>query len=177
MVKFFLPTFAGLALTASVAAVPASNAAAAVSFTFSQWIEDIIANPDGEHLSPEEAVTAKNAAEGALSPANPLLKRNPECRFGHANAKNAASCLNDLAKKGAGGINCRVNQPLQTFCRIGNAEVIGSVSNNYPQSVNCNDVARTGGKIFDSCWRSDDTVGGIEKCINNDKIYIIIAQV
>ncbi|ORY13955.1 hypothetical protein BCR34DRAFT_613085 [Clohesyomyces aquaticus] len=179
MVKLFLPTFAALALTVSVAAVPtASNAAAAAPFTFSQWIEDIIANPDGQHLSPEEAVAAKNAAVGAESPANPLLKRKPNCDgFGHANAKNAASCLDYLAKKGAKGTKCEVKQPTQSFCKIGNAEIIGSVSNHYPQSVNCNDVARTGGKIFDSCWRADDTVGGAEWCINNNVIYVILSKV
>lgn len=57
-----------LALTALVAAVPAASST--TPFSFAQWVEDIIANPDGDHLSPEEAV-ARKAAEAS----HPVVKR------------------------------------------------------------------------------------------------------
>lgn len=72
MVHYFVPAFALLALSASVAAVPTASNTSPVVFSFVQWIEDIIANPDGDHLTPEEAVAAKNAA---MASANPLEKR------------------------------------------------------------------------------------------------------
>ena len=69
MVNFAPHALAALAVSALVAAIPTTTSTA--PFTFVQWVEDIIANPDGDHLSPEEAVTAKNAAVDA----RPLLKR------------------------------------------------------------------------------------------------------
>lgn len=69
MVNFAPHALAALALAALVAAIPTTTSTA--PFTFVQWVEDIIANPEGDHLSPEEAVAAKNAAVEAL----PLLKR------------------------------------------------------------------------------------------------------
>lgn len=62
MVKVALYTLAVLSLSACVAARPDAKTTAAVPFTFVQWVEDIIADPHGDHLSPEEAVAAKNAA-------------------------------------------------------------------------------------------------------------------
>ena len=37
-----------------------------------------------------------------------------------------------------------------------------------------NDVARTAGKIFDSCWRSDDTLVGSEVCVTNNRMQVNI---
>lgn len=37
-----------------------------------------------------------------------------------------------------------------------------------------NDIARTGGLIFDSCWRSDNTILGSEICITNSAIQVNI---
>ena len=36
-------------------------------------------------------------------------------------------------------------------------------------------VARTGGLIFDSCWRADNTVKGSETSIGNPRMQINIA--
>jgi hypothetical protein len=76
MVNLSLPLLAVLALAVSVTAAPATSA---TSFTFAQWIEDIIANPDGDHLTPEQAVEAKNAA---VAVSNPLSVRAPRCMEG-----------------------------------------------------------------------------------------------
>ena len=61
------------ALAAPSAATAAAAPAAAADFSFAQWIEDIIADPSGAHLSPAEAVEAKNAAVAASS--SPFQKR------------------------------------------------------------------------------------------------------
>jgi hypothetical protein len=37
-----------------------------------------------------------------------------------------------------------------------------------------NDVARTAGKIFDKCWRADDTVMGSEYCVTNNKMRVAV---
>lgn len=59
MVRFTLPLVA-LAMAASVAAAPAPGTSG-TTFSFSQWVEDIIANPDTA-LSPDEAIEAAKAA-------------------------------------------------------------------------------------------------------------------
>lgn len=71
MVNLALHTLAVMSLSALVMARPDAKGTTAGPFTFAQWIEDIIADPHGDHLSPEEAVAAKNAAVAA----NPLEKR------------------------------------------------------------------------------------------------------
>lgn len=72
MVHFSLPVFGLLALAASVTAAPATSG---TTFTFEKWVEDIISNPNGNHLSPEQAVEAKNAAVAA----QPLRARAARC--------------------------------------------------------------------------------------------------
>ena len=65
----FKPTaiFVLLALSRATAALPAGELTAA--FSFEKWVEDIIANPTGKHLSPDEAVAAFYAsAAGGHSP-------------------------------------------------------------------------------------------------------------
>ena len=72
-----------LALSTSVAAAP--SAPTSTEFTFAQWIEDIIADPTGSHLSPAEAVAAKNAAVAS----NTLGKRiNCDQSWGRANVRS-----------------------------------------------------------------------------------------
>ncbi len=67
MVKFALPL---LALTAAVL-VPAATMR--TTFSFAQWVEDIIANPDTA-LTPDEAIAAAEAAD-AVGFAGGLDKR------------------------------------------------------------------------------------------------------
>ncbi|KAH7086444.1 hypothetical protein FB567DRAFT_527962 [Paraphoma chrysanthemicola] len=168
-----LPIVTLLALATSVTAAPTTSGTV---FTISQWIEDIIADPTAPHLTPEEAVAAKNAA---VANSNPLSIRTPRCMdefdsWGRANANDAAACLRYLADKGAQGINCGIgqNQFDIQMCRIGNAQVHSSKSTSSAQGANCNDVARTGGKIFDTCWRSDGTIKGAELCITNNQFQV-----
>ena len=62
MVNLTLPTLAVLALTPVIGpiAVPDTNAGASSEgeverFSFAKWVDDIIANPNGTRLSPEQA--------------------------------------------------------------------------------------------------------------------------
>jgi hypothetical protein len=75
MVKLALP-LATLAMVASVAAAPARTSA--TTFSFEQWVEDIIANPDTA-LTVDEALEAAHVAE-VVGSAGGLQKRAANCR-------------------------------------------------------------------------------------------------
>lgn len=137
-----------LALSALVAAVPTTSST--TPFSFVQWVEDIIANPDGDHLSPEEAV-AKKAAEGS----HDVVKRancnqnfaradvsskmvnvaalhtswNRDCRITNIfiQGNGAAYCLGYLAGLGSKGVNCSIdqNQYNVQMWKQGNAKIVG----------------------------------------------------
>ncbi|KAF6809955.1 hypothetical protein CPLU01_15401, partial [Colletotrichum plurivorum] len=70
MVKFTSSLIA-LAMAAAVTAAPAQTSQ--TTFSFAQWVENIIANPNTA-LTPEEAVAAASAAEVVAS-AGGLTKR------------------------------------------------------------------------------------------------------
>ncbi|KXX79407.1 hypothetical protein MMYC01_204064 [Madurella mycetomatis] len=159
MVKFALPLVA-LALATSVAAAPQGTSK--TTFSFEQWVEDIIANPDTA-LTVDEAIAAAQAAD-VVGSAGGLQKRG----------RDAAACVDDLARKGRNGVVCTIGQNVFDIqmCRIGGARIVGSKSNPSQQSANCNDVARTAGIVFDNCWRSDDTIVGSEICVTNNQMQI-----
>ncbi|KAG7294522.1 hypothetical protein NEMBOFW57_004597 [Staphylotrichum longicolle] len=114
MVKLALP-LAALAMAASVAAVPApaetSPAVSGTTFSFEAWVEDIIAHPDTA-LTVDEAIAAAEAAE----------------------ARDATSCVNDLARKGGNGVQCAIAKDKYDIqmCGIGNAKIIG-IKNTAPR--------------------------------------------
>ncbi|VBB79410.1 Putative protein of unknown function [Podospora comata] len=187
-------------LAASALAAPAPAPApgsSSTTFSWSGWVEDIIANPDTA-LTPDEAVEAATASQ-VVTTSGGLQKRAPDCGF-PANfapvcpptpllrynarvsttdiqqGRDAAACLDDLTRKGQRGVMC--GMPNNVFniqmCRIGRAQVIGSRGTFVPEPTNCINVARTGGLIFDSCWRSGDIVKGSEACINNGVLTVRI---
>ncbi|KAG8170183.1 hypothetical protein KVR01_000928 [Diaporthe batatas] len=121
-----------LALSALVAAVPTTSST--TPFSFVQWVEDIIANPDGDHPSPEEAVAMK-AAEGS----HPIVKRaNCNLNFPRADGNGAAYCLGYLAGLGSKGVNCSLeqNQNNVQMWRQGNAKIVGTKTTAPAVSVN-----------------------------------------
>ncbi len=78
MVHFSLPTLALLALGTVTGAVPTPEPAAAEPFSFENWVNGIIADPEGPNLTPSEAIEAalnSTAADSTLS------KRDPSCVF------------------------------------------------------------------------------------------------
>ncbi|KAL2193835.1 hypothetical protein P885DRAFT_63610 [Corynascus similis CBS 632.67] len=164
MVKCVLP-LATLALSTAALTAAAPNA----------WVEDLIANPDTA-LTVDEAIAAAHAAD-VIGSAGGLQARAPYCDqpWESANARDAAACVDALAAKGKNGQNCVVDRSSVEFCRIGNAQIVGSKVGDT-KSANCNDIARTAGLIFDSCWRADDTVKGSEYCVSNRGIQVNIAK-
>ncbi|KAL2153599.1 hypothetical protein VTH82DRAFT_4754 [Thermothelomyces myriococcoides] len=156
------------------------------SFSFEQWVEDIIANPDTA-ASVEEAVAAAEAAE-VVGRAGGLLARddadavdcNREPRgWKRTSAQEAAACIDELARRGGNGEVCAIGQGKLSaqFCRRGSAQIAGSKAVQSRQGVNCNDVARTAGLIFDACWRADETIVGSRIRWNNGNIQIGILGV
>ncbi|KAK4031528.1 hypothetical protein C8A01DRAFT_51423 [Parachaetomium inaequale] len=138
-------------------AIPLAALAMAAS-----WVEDIIAHPDMA-LTVDEAVEAAHAAD-IIGSAGGLQKRG----------RDAAACVDYVARVGALGYNCGIppddyNAPI---CCIGGAQIVALQSINDANWVNCNDVVRTAGLIFDNCWRADDRVMGIETCINSPLMEI-----
>lgn len=73
MVQFTIP---GLTLLSIIARIEASSSKADISanFTFHAWIESVIADPNGQVLSPDEAVAAWNHTQ-ATKGHSPLQKR------------------------------------------------------------------------------------------------------
>ncbi|KAI9167964.1 hypothetical protein HJFPF1_04107 [Paramyrothecium foliicola] len=127
--------------------------------SFEQWVEDMIANPEENHLTPEEAFDA-----------NLVLRNNTDSRnykrFSNLAGRDAVACINYLAS--ISSRPCVVHNPVQTFRRIGGAWMFGSKPGTVTadRTDSCGNVVRTGGKIMDSCWRVDDTVMGFETTIN-----------
>jgi hypothetical protein len=86
-------------------------------------------------------------------------------------------------------------QLILQMCGIGGARILGTkpadnlryssnwqvAPSEFPFSLNThmliqhsfsNNIARAIGKIFDSCWRADDTVLGADGCIGNPKLRV-----
>ena len=96
MVNFAVPVLA-LAMVVSVSTAPAPTTSGTL-FSFSNWVEDIIANPDTA-LSPEEAILEAEKA-GVVRSAGGLQRRAPSCTpsFREANvriswANTATTCM------------------------------------------------------------------------------------
>lgn len=81
MVSFTLPALATLALAALTTAAPTTQTDSVEVFSFSKWVDGIIANPDGDNLTPEEAVEAWHASLNETSAAaeNGLLQKRYYC--------------------------------------------------------------------------------------------------
>jgi hypothetical protein len=134
-----LATVAALAVAASAAALPA--AASPTTFSFAQWVEDIISHPDTA-LTVDEAVAAAHAAS-IVGSAGGLQKRAPYCYDQpgappRAPGRDAAACVDYLARIGAMGYICGIQpgQAVQQMCVIGGAQIWGSQSNQNSNSVN-----------------------------------------
>jgi hypothetical protein len=72
MVNTAVAALALLAVGQAVGAVPTAGALPP-TFSFVDWVDQIIADPDGDHLSPEEAVVAFYAAASSSSPSSGTL--------------------------------------------------------------------------------------------------------
>ncbi|KAK4033336.1 hypothetical protein C8A01DRAFT_50050 [Parachaetomium inaequale] len=172
--------FTALALLAVCHAVGAAPTAEVVtpSFSFADWVEGIIANPQGDHLTPEQAIEAFNASRNSTSSSEhtkrgPLDKRVPSCNE-QPNTEvpiaDAVACVNFLAAKGQTACVCN---GFAQFCQIGQGIIDGNSGSKRTTSA-CNDVARAGGLILDHCTRADNTVQGSEFAYGNGDMLVRI---
>ncbi|TQN67732.1 hypothetical protein CSHISOI_07716 [Colletotrichum shisoi] len=182
MVNFALPAVAAVVLAQLTGASPvvATRSDAVEVFSFGKWIDGIIANPEGDNLTPDEAVEAWHASLENTSVAptgeNLLVKRyycntipNTE-----AYVPDAVACINDLARRG--GEACRVDGS-RGFCVLGRAQITGVVGGGVSSSTSsCNDVARGAGFVMDHCTRADNTVQGAEFAYGNGNLLVWIRR-
>ncbi|KAF4777954.1 hypothetical protein HER10_EVM0010672 [Colletotrichum scovillei] len=184
MVNVALSTLAVLAAAPFIGAIPtATQSDAAEVFSFAKWVDGIIANPEGDNLTPSQAVEAwresVNATESdGTTATNGLLQKRVTCNTvagTEASVPDAVSCINDLARKGSQA--CVVSS-VSVFCLLGNAQITGvkGGTNAASTSSACNDVARAGGLIMDSCTRADNTVQGQEFAWGNGNLLVHIRR-
>ncbi|KAH7073705.1 hypothetical protein BKA63DRAFT_514655 [Paraphoma chrysanthemicola] len=131
---------------ASLLALGQAVAAAKAVTSFSEWVDGILENPDGDNMTPEEVIDAFN--KGQFSP--------PSAKFGRSLVEkratcyefptltclitDAVACVNTVARK----TNCK---GIYLQCQIGTAVL----TTDGTTDSSCNDVARGGGFILDRC--------------------------
>ncbi|KAH6611781.1 hypothetical protein B0J18DRAFT_441990 [Chaetomium sp. MPI-SDFR-AT-0129] len=131
MVRAAFTTFVLLAVCRAVGASPTTDTTFVTStFSFAEWVEGIIADPQGNHLTAKQAIAAfyagrNNTVFSENVRRGPLLKRascneqpNTEVPVG-----DAVSCINYLAAKGQTA--CVVND-YSRFCESGQALMDGN---------------------------------------------------
>ncbi|KAH8672298.1 hypothetical protein BGZ61DRAFT_521332 [Ilyonectria robusta] len=174
--KFSLSLLALLSVGEAIVIEPRSKTRAASFVSFEQWVENIIANPEGEHLTPDEAIGAHEAIINStdIDLEARALEKRVYCYDNvqdSAPAGDAAECINYLAS--IGGRDCTVHSgSQQLFRRIRGARIWGQIGggNNAPATDSCQNVARTGGRIMDSCTRNGQ-VRGFE-LVNNQRFGV-----
>ncbi|KAF4806615.1 hypothetical protein CGCSCA5_v014173 [Colletotrichum siamense] len=154
-----------LAITHLIAAAPTVTDAGidvgavdvAVPFSFEKWAEDIIANPNGNHPSPEEAIALafnETSTDG-------LEKRQADvsCTFdkpgGAASVADAVWCIDFIAARA--NVACNAVVSGTSFCSRGQARITGVATGGNPPrdtSSPCGNVARSAGQIMDACTRN-----------------------
>ncbi|KAF9876631.1 hypothetical protein CkaCkLH20_06039 [Colletotrichum karsti] len=187
MVNFALPALATLALTPLIGAFPTNGTFHSPSFhhktarsnvveafSFSKWVDGLITNPDGDNLTPEEAVEAWRASINGTHAAH--VDKRVMCNTiagTEAYVPDAVSCINQLAARGSEA--CTV-ATVTAFCVIGNAQITGVKGGTNDQSTtsSCNDVARGAGAVMDSCTRADNMVQGAEFAYGNGNLLVHI---
>ncbi|KAF4342846.1 hypothetical protein FBEOM_3191 [Fusarium beomiforme] len=173
--RFLLPIAAILATTQAVAVKPDLIVEArAPSFSFEQWARDIAANPDGQHLSPAEALAAGHVAATAdnsleLDPRS--LEKRARCHptSRPAKAPDAVTCIQYLASIGSRACTVTANQFTQIFRRCGSATISATKAGDQggiAKTDSCANAAITCGKIMDQCFRADNTVAGSQMTVN-----------
>ncbi|WYZ36480.1 hypothetical protein EsH8_XV_000033 [Colletotrichum jinshuiense] len=183
MVNFALSVVAVLSVLAPIvkAAPAATQVGDAVEvFSFVKWVDGIIANPNGDNLTPEEAVQAWrksiNATQSVVaSTVDSHLQKRVSCNTiagTEAYVPDAVTCINYLAS--LGGQACVVSEARSIFCTAGNAQISGVRGISIPVSSSCNDVARGAGYVMDACTRADNLVQGSEFAYGNGNLLVWI---
>ncbi|KAF2819106.1 hypothetical protein CC86DRAFT_146617 [Ophiobolus disseminans] len=131
---------------ASLLALGQAVAAAKAVTSFSEWVDGILENPDGDNMTPEEVVDAYQSGQFSPPSAKFIRSRNlvdkrARCYYrADCAISDAVACINTVARKS----NCR---DIYVQCQIGSA----ALTTNGTVNSSCNDVARGGGFIMDHC--------------------------
>ncbi|KAF2007484.1 hypothetical protein P154DRAFT_517195 [Amniculicola lignicola CBS 123094] len=154
---------------ASLLAFGQAVAAAKAVTSFSEWVDGLIMDPNGDNMTPEEVMDAYSSGQFTTSPSvvaaklsRSLLEKRASCyEFAGTECliSDAVACINAVASRGAN--NCR---NIYTQCVIGTA----AMTTDGQTTSSCNDVARGGGFILDHCVRPGvDWVEGSEYAYGN----------
>ncbi|KAH7345906.1 hypothetical protein BKA66DRAFT_576844 [Pyrenochaeta sp. MPI-SDFR-AT-0127] len=153
---------------ASLLALSQAIAAAKAVTSFSEWVDGILEDPNGDNMTPEEVINAyKNGQFSTPSAAKSscsLIQKRATC-YEQPNTEclivDAVACINAVARRGAN--DCR-NVYMQ--CKLNTA----AMTTDGETNSSCNDVARGGGFILDHCVRAgSDWVEGSEYAYGNGR--------
>ncbi|KXX75566.1 hypothetical protein MMYC01_208796 [Madurella mycetomatis] len=152
-------------------------AAAQTVTSFSEWVEGIIADPNGDHLSPEDAVAAfKSGAFSvppAVKPRRGLVEKRATCYEvpgTEALIVDAVACINAIARRAPD--SCREYM----LCQL-NTAAITQDGGGPGRWSSCNDVARGAGYVMDHCVRpGSDWVQGSEFAHGNGNLLVRIRR-
>ncbi|KAH7406469.1 hypothetical protein DE146DRAFT_629787 [Phaeosphaeria sp. MPI-PUGE-AT-0046c] len=137
-------------------------AAKAVS-SFSEWVDGLLEKPEGDNMTPEEVINAFQSGQfTAKFSSRSLIQKRAAC-YEQPNTDclvvDAVACVDAVARRGAN--DCR---NVYQQCAINTAVL----TTDGRTDSSCNDVARGGGAILDSCVRAGrDRVEGSEVAYEN----------
>ncbi|QDS77944.1 hypothetical protein FKW77_001363 [Venturia effusa] len=166
--------FTLLSLVAQIKGASSKNDIS-TNFTFSRWIDSVISNPDGDVLTPDEALAAWNNTQTTTTSHGRLEKR-----YGcntipgtEAPISDAVWCINNLASRGSQ--KCTAAAVVH-FCTHGRARIMGVAGGIGSTTSSCNNIARAAGTVMDHCTRADNTVQGYEYALGNINMAVWIKR-
>jgi hypothetical protein len=150
----------------SLVAFGQAVAAAKAVTSFSEWVDGLLHDPEGDNMTPEEVIAAyKSGKFDAPLPerkGRSLLQKRAFCYEApdtECLVADAVSCINYVANSGRDA--CK---GIYVQCQIGTA----IMTTDGTTTSDCNDVARGGGFILDYCVRAgSDWVEGSEYAYGN----------
>ncbi|KAF4333129.1 hypothetical protein FBEOM_13077 [Fusarium beomiforme] len=180
MVKSALATL-GIFATNAIAGALAGREAdtqANIPFSLESWVSGIIADPDGAHLSPDEALNLTvNQTSNDLGAMEKRAVRCNTVAGTSASVADAVWCIDFLARRS--GQRCGVPAGgRSSFCRHGLATIQGVSERPVWQggtSSPCGNVARSAGRIMDKCTRGG-TVQGENTAYGNGYLAVHIRR-
>ncbi|KAL5342275.1 hypothetical protein BJX70DRAFT_356367 [Aspergillus crustosus] len=143
-------------------------------FTFEKWASDIAADPEGDHLSPEEAIQAAQES-GLIKRGDLLVRDSVSCNDSgkpKASLADSVSAINNLAARGSA--NCHIPYASgAALSTVGLAQIYGVTVNKAGSILPCQTFAASAGRILDLCVHpGDTTVQGSNHPNSNIQIHL-----
>ncbi|KAL3496758.1 hypothetical protein BJX62DRAFT_231961 [Aspergillus germanicus] len=146
-------------------------------FSFEAWVNGIIADPEGDHLSPAEAVAAAQEAAALEKRSGDLTARDSvSCNDKgkpKASLQDASDAISQLARRGSA--NCHIPYAGgASLVKYGLAEIYGVTINKHGSILPCTTFAQSAGRILDICVKSatQTTVQGSNHPNGNIQIHL-----